>query len=715
MSVIQKIREKYAKFSVIAIAFALLGFILMDAFTGKSNLFGGNSTTLGKVNGKTIDYLEFEKKVQAQEEMQLQQQPNNRPDEASRQQLIQNAWDQEVNQTIMSEEFDKLGFTIGKKELNDILFGKNPPQDLKQRFTDPATGMYNAAQAQQLINQIKRSKNDKEISQLNLYLASLEVNRMMEKYNSLLVNSINFPKWLLEKQNIDNSQIAKVSFVAAPYTMIPDSTIKITDEEIKDYISKHKKEFDQKETRSISYIIFSAAPTTKDTNEVKEKLLLLKPEFDSTKEYETFLKREGSRIPFYPSYISKKKIENVQKDSLLKTPVGGFYGPYVDGGNYVLAKMVDIKQWPDTVKVRHILIATQQQNEAGQLFRIKEDSTAKRLADSLANAIKLGSNFDSLVVKFSDDQASKNKGGIYDSVSTAEMVPPFNDFIFGKKTGDIGVVHTDFGYHYIEILKQKGSDPAYKIAYLAKPIIASDETDKNASNEASLFSGDSRDLKSFDANYEKLKSKGYNKLIATNILPNDYQVQGIGVNRQFVKAIYKADNGEVLQPYRIGDNYVVAAITEVSKEGTASAATTRPTIEPILRNKKKAERIKTMIGKITTPEAASSAIKQPIQTADSIRFTGGSNPVLGYEQKVIGATFNPNNKGKVVPESIDGTSGVYVIRVDNISAIPVEAANIEEQRKTLVMQTRQMMMYRSNPTEVLKKSAKVKDYRAKFY
>jgi len=122
-----------------------------------------------------------------------------------------------------------------------------------------------------------------------------------------------------------------------------------------------------------------------------------------------------------------------------------------------------------------------------------------------------------------------------------------------------------------------------------------------------------------------------------------------------------------------------------------------------------------MFGKVTTLEAASLVTKQPIQIADSLRFTGGSNPVLGYEQKVIGASFNPNNKDKVIPEAIEGTSGVYVIRVDNISTIPVEAANIEEQRKTLQMQARQTMMYRSNPTEVLKKSANIKDYRAKFY
>ncbi len=67
MSVIQSIRDKYARWAVVAIALALLGFILMDAFAG-GNVFGGNSTTIGKVNGKEIDYIDFEKKIKVQVE-----------------------------------------------------------------------------------------------------------------------------------------------------------------------------------------------------------------------------------------------------------------------------------------------------------------------------------------------------------------------------------------------------------------------------------------------------------------------------------------------------------------------------------------------------------------------------------------------------------------------------------------------------------------------
>src|ERR687889_656107 len=102
MSVIQKIRDKYARVAVIAIAISLLGFIMMDAFSGRSNLFGGNSTLLGKVNGKKIDYIDFSRKVKIQEEQRQQQ--GYPMDDAARQQVMEAVWNQEVSKTILDDE-----------------------------------------------------------------------------------------------------------------------------------------------------------------------------------------------------------------------------------------------------------------------------------------------------------------------------------------------------------------------------------------------------------------------------------------------------------------------------------------------------------------------------------------------------------------------------------------------------------------------------------
>src|SRR5438093_8756847 len=198
MSVVQKIRDKYARWAVIAIAISLLGFILMDAFASRTSLFGSNTTTVGKVNGKKIELQEFEKKVKAQEDYAQRQGYNMGPE--GHQQVIQSVWNQEVEQAIMSDEIEKLGMAVGKKEMADILFGANPPADIKQNFTDPNTGAFNAQAAQQSFNNLKKSGTPEQKTQMNEYLANLEYQRLSEKYTSLLANSTYFPKWLLEKQ-----------------------------------------------------------------------------------------------------------------------------------------------------------------------------------------------------------------------------------------------------------------------------------------------------------------------------------------------------------------------------------------------------------------------------------------------------------------------------------------------------------------------------------
>jgi peptidyl-prolyl cis-trans isomerase D len=723
MSIIQTIRDKYARFAVIAVAVALIGFILIDYISGRgSSLFNRNSTTLGRVNGKTIDEIDFEKKVQMQE--QNQQQNGAESGEEQRQQIIAAVWKNEVDQLLLKQEFGKLGLTVGKKEFADMLY-TDPSQLARQYLGDPQTGQYDPNRVRQIINTVKRSKDKNQKEQLNLLLDAMENARLTEKYTGLVAGTIHYARWILEQQNKDNSLMAKVSYVNLPASMVSDSAkeVAVSDKEIENYINKHEDQFKREdETRTIEYVLFSAAPSSPDSESVKSNLLSLKTAFDTTKNMSDFI-RSNSDLGFYDSYVSKKAIKIPQKDSILKNPVGSIYGPYVDGGSYVLAKIMDMKEWPDTVKVRHILIATEQQ---GQLIR--EDSTAKKLVDSIQLAIKNGANFDTLCTQYSDDPGSKDKGGIYDNIYTGQMVPEFNDFIFGHNAGDKGVVKTDYGYHYIEILSQKGKDPSYKIAYLAKKIEASDETERNAENASLQFAGQSRDIKAFDANFEKeLKSKGKQKLFAPDINSHAYDIQGIGASRKFVKDVFDAGVGDVLQPERVGDNFVVAAITQIKKPGTISVADARNYVEPVLRNKKKADILKNRIGKITTLEAVSEKTKQPVQAADSIRFSGPGNNPISYDPTIVGATFNPANRGKIVNEALEGRyGGVYVIKVDSVTATIVENADVNAQRQNLESQAKMRILMSNqysqygygqqyDPAAVLRKAATIKDYRNKFY
>jgi peptidyl-prolyl cis-trans isomerase D len=711
MSIIQNIREKYARVAVVAIALALVGFILTDYFSGRGRGGGPTGgTTVGSVNGKKITADDFNRKVQMYEDqLKAQGMPQNA---ATSFQAINNTWDQEISRLLFAEEFDKLGMRIENKELGDILYGPNMPQDLKQQLTDPQTGVFDPVAAKRQVDEMLKSSAtpQEQKDRFNSYVFALEQQRKMDKYLSLLANTINHPRWYIEKQNADNSLMAKISLVREVYSAIPDSTVKISDKEIQDYIDDNKKDFKQEESRSINYVTFSAAPSAADSLAARERLLSIKPGLDTTQDIQNLLLREGV-TNFYDGYINGKTIQVAAKDSIFKTPVGGVYGPYLDGNTYTIAKVIAARPMPDSAKVRHILISTQN----------RDSLAAKKLVDSLQTAIAQGANFDSVAAKFSEDPGSKDKGGVYDNVFTGQMVPPFNDFIFLNPVGTRGVVKTDFGYHYIEILSQKGGGLGYKIAYISKDIFASEETLGEALNRASEFAGDSRDQKSFDANFDKkLKPLGQQKGIATDILPIDASIRGVGVSRQFVKEIYEAKQGEVVGPEMVDDQYVVAVVTEVNEEGTTSVAKARTVVEPMLRNKKKAEMLKQKAGKVTTLEGVATAWGgKQIEVADSIRMQPtNNNPLLGYEPRISGAAFNPNNKGKVVPEILEGISGVYAIRVENVSATPVTQGDINEQRRSLSLQQRQQVTNPQSPAYpifYLKKAAKISDKRTEIY
>lgn len=697
MSIIQDIRDKYAKVTVVAIAVALIGFILTDYFQSKSRSMGGsNSTTVGVVNGRKIDLKDFNLAVtDIEANMKQQGYPTG---EGLTEQARTQAWDQQVSIALLEDEFNKLGIDVSKKELGDILYGANPPQELAQQFTDKTTGQYNAAQAKQALEQTLKKGTQEQKDYFNNRIAQWVLQRKYEKYVSMLSNTVNVPKWFVEKQNADNSQMAKVSYVTQTYASIPDSSVKVDDKEIADYISKHKEDFKQEESRNIAYVTFNAAPSSADTAMVKNRLMELKAGFDTTDNIQNFLAGEG--VDFYNGYISGKTIQIAAKDSIFKTPVGQVYGPYLDGNSFVLAKMLGVKQMADTAKVRHILISTQQRDTATALLRL----------DSVKMALAGGANFDSVCAKYSDD-GNKDQGGVYDNVTHGQMVPTFNDFIFSNATGSKGVVKTDFGYHYVEILSQKGSGAAYKIAYLPKEIATSQETVNTALNNANQFFGEAKDAKAFDAAYEKnWKAKGSVKSVATNIKPSDAQLQGIGFSRELVRNIYAADKGDIVKPERVGDQYIVALVTDVFEEGTQSAAQARMMVEPILRNKKKAETLIKKVGTVTTLEAAGNMLNGAlVQVADSLRIDARQSKSMGFEPKVLGAAFNPANKGKVVPEVLEGSQGVYVIRVDEVTTTPVTTGSVEEQRKAMAQQKQQML---GNPLGALRKAATIKDKRA---
>lgn len=696
MSVIQRIRDKGAWIIFGIIALALIAFILQDG-VGRGRGSFSNTTAIGKVNGVTITRGEFEEKLTMQEQMYASQ-------GAQRDQLIGSTWSQVVDEVILGQEYEKLGLQVSPKELTDILFGENSP--LRQQFTDEKTGAFKVAEAKAAFAQLKKSKNADQIKAVNTQLIDPSIAQTLRnKYQGMLIQAVYIPKWMAEKQQADNNAVSTISYVYVPYGAVSDSAVKVTDDEISSYVSKHAKEYSKtEETRSISYVSYSAAPTASDSLAALQQVVNLKSEFAAATDVEAFFTKNGSEMPFYNSYFGKAKMQQVNKDSLTKIPVGSVYGPYIDGNNYVVAKMIGVKQWPDSAKVRHILVGTVDPR-SGQ--PVREDSVAKKLIDSIATAIKGGASFDAMVTKYSDDQGSKDKGGVYDFFEQGKMTTAFNDFAFDKPVGTKDVVKTEFGYHYVEVLGQKNPNPAYKIAYLAKPIQPSNETVSAANTAAAQFAVTNKDAKKFN---DAAMKENRQVLSANDIKENDFAITGLGPNRQLVRWIYEHKAGEVSDPFEMGDHYIVALVSAVNKPGTMSVAEARPTVEAIVRNEKKAKQIIETKFKGNTLDAYATSTGSAVLRADSLSFSAPFIAGIGSEPKVIGAAFNKSLNQKA-SEPFAGSTGVFAVKVE-MNAAKAATADLASVKQGM-LQNAKMASYRG--LDALKKSANIKDNRSKFY
>ncbi len=709
MQIIQNIRDRGAAITVTVIVLCLIGFILMDSKQGNNQLFGSNTQSIGKVNGETVEIGEFNKRM-TQVELQEEQRTGQRPNGVKVNQLRDQVWNQIVAERIFYAEAEKLGINLTPAELSSILLSSDPSNPFMQQqgMSDPATGQLDVAKAQEALRNIKKLKGEQREQVNNEVINPLKLSAVVAKYSSMLTAGAYYPKWMQEKENVDNKNFAEISYVAIPYNEISDSAVKVTDADINAYVNKHKELFKQDAGRIISYVSFSQLPSKDDSAKTRMLVQDLKEAFSADTNSAAFVARNTSIIDFQDAFLPKSKIQSSQTDSIAKLPVGSVYGPYVDGGAYVLAKILGSKQLPDSVTARHILIPTMNP-QTGEV--INSDSSAKRLADSILTAVKGGANFAALAAQYSSD-GSKDKGGDLGTFEFGRMVPEFNDFTFSKPVGSKEVVKTQFGYHVIEITNQKNFNPAYKIAFVAKEITPSDLTVNASSLQATKASAvkNAAELSKFTA------ANGLSLVQnPTTIKENDFSVGSLQDARQLVRWAFEAKKGEVSEPFSIGDDFIVATVDKVLEEGVQDAETARSGAEVIILKEKKAALIKAKLGANPTLESAAAAYNKQIQTAgadSTLTYNAQMVNGIGIEPKLLGAAFNKAYQAKPTPP-FAGTSAVYVVKVNSIKTKPTDAPEMMAQQAASRLGA--LRSQTNNWFEGLKKQATIKDNRSKMF
>ena len=131
-----------------------------------------------------------------------------------------------------------------------------------------------------------------------------------------------------------------------------------------------------------------------------------------------------------------------------------------------LCQYVAKNNWA-TVDVRHILIMPEggTKNESGTSITYSEEEweacrvSAQAILDQYLAGEKTAEAFGELANKHSDDNNGKvTNGGLYTDVATGEMVKEFDAWIFDsvRKSGDTGLVKTQFGYHVMYFVDRNG-------------------------------------------------------------------------------------------------------------------------------------------------------------------------------------------------------------------------------------------------------------------
>jgi peptidyl-prolyl cis-trans isomerase D len=189
---------------------------------------------------------------------------------------------------------------------------------------------------------------------------------------------------------------------------------------------------------------------------------------------------------------------------------------------------------------------------------------------------------------------------------------------------------------------------------------------------------------------------------------------GVANGREVVKWAYKASVGDVSdQVYTVGDQYIVAQLTEIKSKGILPLEQVKTQIKPFVITEVKAKMLE---DKLKDAENGASNLQQVAQKVgaavvplQNIVFANPVIPSAAAEYKVIGAAFG-SQPGKL-SQPVQGSAGVYVFTVDNfIKPAPLTNVVREQQQlgDALAQRAGQSII------DALKDKENVKDYRSKF-
>ena len=697
MAVLEKIRVKFGVVITVVIALALLSFIIDPNTLQSVSSSMSSKYDVGVIDGKSISYQDFQKDVDYYTSLNEILTGTSAQNEQQQISIRNSAWQALLDRYMFRKNAKAAGIFVGEDEMIDLTTGDmvSPIISGDPTFQDES-GNFSKEKLMELLQAMHTDQSGSIKMYWDFLQNTILTQQYYAKYGSLFSQSNVTNPLMLAKKVEENNNTTSVEFVMVPYGYEIDSTIVVSDAEIKEYYNSHKKFYKQQASRDIEYVVYEVLPSQEDVAATNEQVASVYDEFSSTDNMKSFLLKNSDR-QFSEDYYKKGELSAIAPE--INDFVFGDSGKAVSevinkDNTFYVVRIMDTEMLPDSVFVKHILL--------------QGDDVAK--ADSLVNVLNSGKeSFSNIAAMYSADQNMNvaERGDL--GWLTQNYMYPGMESVMSAPLNKVFILDTQYGKHIVKVTERTKLMEKKQVAILERATVASKETYNSYYSKANTLA--TMAAGKYDSFKSAIDSLGLYAHPVNRMLESSDRLGSIDNTKEVTRWVYDAKPGKVSNIITVNNNYFfVVALKGIHKEGYAKVEEVAPSIKSILYaeklGEKKSAEIAEKIKGMDSMEKIAEALSTTVSMKDNIAFS--SLTAQGLDPKFIGA-LSVSEEGKI-SGPVAGTIGVYVYRVIGHDT---GAFFTEEDAKTRDLQMTQYSMQMLMP--VMMEEAKVVDNRARFY